>query len=351
MTTGPLFARTLRAIGAGRGSYERAAAFAQRRGWHASAEFLQKAAVSALSTGSASAIVIAGNTEFMGLVMPRTILGKLGAFGIRKVQFYEGVVVAMSDLTMAWVPEGGAFPVGKLGFQGGSLPSRKGGGITVLTEEMINSAAPNADQVIERQLRDDLTRFHDVALTDPNAAPVADLSPGSLTYGASSFTASGTDAAAARADVIRVVSDLADSMGTLEGAVLIVGDGNAFALASAVNAAGSPLFPNLTVAGGTIYGIPAIVSSSVGDQIIAAHAPSIKLADDGVMTVAVGEHATLEMKTDPTNNSVTPTGTDMVSLWMTNSVALRVTRFVNWEAGAGAVHVVSGARYGASEQS
>ena len=42
----------------------------------------------------------------------------------------------------------------------------------------------------------------------------------------------------------------------------------------------------------------------------------------------------------------TPTATELVSMWQTNSVAFRLTRYLNWSAQAGAVRVISGAAYG-----
>jgi hypothetical protein len=44
----------------------------------------------------------------------------------------------------------------------------------------------------------------------------------------------------------------------------------------------------------------------------------------------VSREASLQMLDNPTNDTVTPTATSMVSLWQTNSVGFRCERILNW---------------------
>lgn len=44
----------------------------------------------------------------------------------------------------------------------------------------------------------------------------------------------------------------------------------------------------------------------------------------------VSREASLQMLDNPTNDSVTPTATTMVSMFQTNSVAFRCERILNW---------------------
>ena len=42
------------------------------------------------------------------------------------------------------------------------------------------------------------------------------------------------------------------------------------------------------------------------------------------------QEASLQMSDAPTNNSATSTGASVVSMYQTNSIALRAERFINW---------------------
>jgi len=111
----------------------------------------------------------------------------------------------------------------------------------------------------------------------------------------------------------------------------------ALALSMMMNHLGQPGVPGINMAGGTFNGVPVIVSEyldnsagSAGGIVILANARDIWLADDGQVTVDASREASLQMMDNPTNNSATPTHTSMVSMYQTNSVALRAERFVNW---------------------
>ena len=64
--------------------------------------------------------------------------------------------------------------------------------------------------------------------------------------------------------------------------------------------------------------------------MIAVNASDIFLSDDGQVTIDMSREASLEMLDNPTNNSATSTATSAVSMWQTNSIALRAERFINW---------------------
>jgi hypothetical protein len=83
-------------------------------------------------------------------------------------------------------------------------------------------------------------------------------------------------------------------------------------------------------------GLPVIVSNSVphstsAGAIVALVKPSeVFLADDGGVNISVSGEASLNMDTAPTNNSATPTATSVVSMFQTDSIAIRCERFLNW---------------------
>lgn len=122
----------------------------------------------------------------------------------------------------------------------------------------------------------------------------------------------------------------------------------ALALSMRKNALGQKEYPEMTLLGGTFRGLPVIVSQYVGNQLVLVNAPDIYLADDGGVAVDMSREASLEMESDPAGDSITPTGTELVSMFQTNSVAIRAERWINWKRRrTAAVAVISGVNYGA----
>ena len=65
----------------------------------------------------------------------------------------------------------------------------------------------------------------------------------------------------------------------------------------------------------------------------------------------MSREASLEMESDPTGDSVSPTGTELVSMFQTNSVAIRAERWINWKRRrTAAVAVISGVNYGSNRK-
>jgi hypothetical protein len=90
--------------------------------------------------------------------------------------------------------------------------------------------------------------------------------------------------------------------------------------------------------GGTLMGIPVIASQyaqdasgGAGNLVVLVNASDIFLADDGAVTVDVSTEASLQMSNSPTGNSATATAVSLVSMFQTNSIALRAERFINWK--------------------
>ncbi len=87
---------------------------------------------------------------------------------------------------------------------------------------------------------------------------------------------------------------------------------NATALSMRKNALGRE-YPDMTLLGGTFRRLPVIVSQYVGDQLVLVNAPGIYLADDGGVAVDMSREASLEMQSEPTSDSGTPSPVELVS--------------------------------------
>jgi hypothetical protein len=287
--------------------------------------FISKAAV-AVGTSANTPLVAPGAGELLGLVRPRTILGRLSR--ARRVPLVDGVALQTAGATYQWIGENAPHPVGRLTFASASLPALKAGGIVVLTEGLLRNSTPAAEAVVRDELVDGLVRFHDAAFINPALAAVAGVSPASITNGIVATVSTGNPAD----DVTALLSGFAD----LDGVSIVASEHALIAIANALPGA---------LQGGRLHGIvPVVASSAAGTSLVAIHEPSIMLGDDGAIEVDAARAATLQMDDSPDN----PLGaaTVQVSLWQNGLVGLKVTRFMNWaRRNAAAVAVVSGASY------
>jgi HK97 family phage major capsid protein len=178
----------------------------------------------------------------------------------------------------------------------------------------------------------------DIDFVDPGKAEVANVSPASILNGVAGLTTAGPTSANARTDIQELMQAFIDANLTPTTGVFIMGTANALALSMMQNALGQAVFPNITMNGGTLSGLPVItseyisqLSDSSGSPVILVNANDVFLADDGVVTIDASREASLQMLDNPTNDVTgSTTATTMVSLWQTNSIGLRAERFINW---------------------
>ncbi|HGM5351265.1 TPA: phage major capsid protein [Serratia marcescens] len=289
--------------------------------------------------------------DFVEFLRPQTIIGRFGQGGIpslRQVPFNIRVPAQISGGAAQWVGQGKAKPLTKFDFESITFGFAKVAAISVLTEELIRFSTPSADVLVRNGLAESVIARLDADFIDPAKAEVAGVSPASITNGIAGIPSTGNpdeDASAAFGQFID-----ADLQPT--GGVWLMSSTTALALSMRKNALGQKEYPEMTMLGGTFQGLPAIVSQYVGNQLVLVNAPDIYLADDGGVAVDMSSEASLEMESAPTGDSVTPTGTELVSMWQTNSVAIRAERWINWRRRrSAAVARVTNVNYGTSQGS
>jgi len=265
--------------------------------------------------------------EFMELLRPATILGKIPGF--RRVPFNVSIASQTGGGTYQWVGQGAPKPVGKLQFGSITLTITKCAGIIVITEELARVSTPSAEAVIRQDMINGIAAFLDTEFTDPTKAPVAGVSPGSITNGVTPITTAGTTPANARTDIQALANAMVAANLPIGGAVVLMSATNMLALASSLNALGQPLFPNVGVNGGTALGFTFIPSQAMGTTVAMVQPDCILYADDGGVTIDVSREASLQMDTAPANPA--DATTVMTSLWQNNLVGLRAERFINWK--------------------
>lgn len=278
-------------------------------------------------------------SEFVEYLRPMTIIGKFGQGSIpslKRVPFNVRITGQTSGGEGYWVGQGAPKPLTSFAFNAQTLTYAKAAAIAVITEELARFSSPSAEALVREALSGAVVERLDTDFVDPSKSASANVSPASITNGLTALSSAGTSADNARTDLMNLLEQFILSNVNPSGLALIMPNTLALALSIMRNSLGQQEFPGMTVNGGTLEGIPVIASqyaanqSGGGNLVIAVKANDIALADDGQVSVDVSREASLQMLDNPTNNSATATATTMVSMFQTNSIAIRAERWINW---------------------
>lgn len=313
-----------------------------------------KAAVAAGTTSGTTwaAPLVEYNTitsDFIEFLRPKTVIGRFGNGGIpalRNIPFRVRIAGQTSGGASYWTGEGAGKGLMKADFNTVEFGYAKVAAISVLTDELLRFSSPSAEMLVRDTMVAALVERLDADFINPAKAAVAGVSPASITNGVTAVTASGTDIDAAKADIKTLFGKFITAKLSLSSGVWIMHPAMALSLSMMQNALGQPEFAGITMMGGTLMGLPVITTEHVASgTIVIAAANEIYIAQDGV-SIDASREASLEMSDAPTGNANTPTGASLVSLWQTNSVALRVEQAINWQKRrTDAVQLITGAAY------
>jgi HK97 family phage major capsid protein len=296
-------------------------------------------AMSTRDTTWAGSLVYPENlaSEFVDWLRPQTIIGRLPT---QPVPFN----VRMNRQTSAgagyWVGEGRAKPLTWWGYSATTFGEYKVANIAVLTQEQARFSSPNAELLVRNELGAACLERLDRDFVDPNKAISTGVSPASITNGIVNLDSTGTALTNVLQDVGKLLNVFADA--NIAPTHWIMSVRNAIALSLMVTSSGTRAFPEMNANGGTFAGLPVVVSNYVthgtplNNFVILVSAPNIWVADDGGFSIDASREASLEMNDAPTMTSGplgSPTGASgsvVVSMFQTNSVAIRCERFINW---------------------
>lgn len=337
-------ARYAKAVAQAKGNIDQAIRYASQ--WDGSTPEVVEALKASVAAGTTTDASWAGplvysenlTSEFVEYLRPQTIIGKMG--GLRRVPFNVRYPTQSAGASVGWVGQGAAKKVGKLTLSYGSLGFAKAAGIVVITQELARFSSPSAELMVRDDLAAEMQYFLDAQFIDPGVAAVASVSPASVLNGASNVrqaAAVWSSAANVETDVKVFLSSFAANEISLGGAYWVMTPDVALALSMIRTTGGENFaYPGINVDGGTWFGLPVITSNAVphsvsAGSIVALVKPSeIFLADDGAIAIDVSTEASLEMDSAPSGSSVTPTAAQLVSMFQTNSLAIRVERVINW---------------------
>lgn len=247
-----------------------------------------------------------------------------------------------------WTGESKAIKATTVDFSSVNLSPLEVGALAVVSNQLLRDSSPSAEMLVRDALVQASAQAIDGLFFSTTAAS-AGVAPAGILNGVVSMGSFGTDGAAVRADIRQLYAPFIAAKNA-SNLALVTNKSIAKAIQLLVNALGQEEFKGLTQEGGTLLGDPAYTGDNVGtgDLILLKPSDIYKIGDTGVQ-VAVSRDATIEMATDPTGASDTPAGgtKNPVSMFQTNSTAIKVTRSVNWaKRRAGAVQYVRDAAYG-----
>lgn len=275
--------------------------------------------------------------DFIEWLRPRTLIGQAQ---FRPIPFNVRIPRQTSGGNSRWVGQGKSKPVTKFDFDAIFTAFTKVAGITVITQELARFSDPNAEALVRDQLGDTVIERIDSDLFDPDVAAVSGVNPAGLLNGVAPVAGpSGTDPDDIRCALMRL---WAPWDATFMGARPAYYTTPAVArfLAFMRGPLGEVAFPGMTAQGGTLDGVPVRVSQylannggSGGSPFILVDESEIYLADDGTVTIDASTEATIEMSDTPVGSSsatVTSNGSPFVSMFQTNSIAVRAERVIWW---------------------
>lgn len=274
--------------------------------------------------------------DFVEYLRPMTILGKFGNApvpSLRRVPFRVPLIGQTSGGDAYWTGENQAKPLTKFDFTRTTLEPVKVANIAVATMEVVRDSSPSAEGIIRDQLAAALRQRLDIDFINPLKAAVSGISPAGILNGVAAIPSSGTDADAVRADIKALFTAFIQANNAPTSGVFIMSSVTALALGLMQNPLGQSEFPGVGMNGGTLFGLPVIVSEFVptdssGSLVALVNASDIYLADEGGIDLSMSTEASLQMDSAPDNP--TTASTVMVSLWQRNLVGFRCEQTITW---------------------
>jgi hypothetical protein len=247
-------------------------------------------------------------------------LSSFGAFdamlpSMRRVPMRARVSVSTVGASGMTVGESQVTPISSLTLGAHTLAVQKSLAIIIVTEELLKIGDPNANALFADELRNAVAVEVDrqfLSLITANISPTA--SNGGTSTG-----------------ILQDLAGLAAAITTDNASKLfiIVESATAKSWAFKTTSQGELLFPGMTPNGGTISGVPVIVSGGTPtNSIVMVDAHQVAAASDAI-ELSASNAALLEFQTSP---SSPPSGGQILqSLWQQNETALRALRYFGAE--------------------
>lgn len=275
-------------------------------------------------------------TDFINLLRPKMILGRMT--DLSRVPFLSRLGRQLTGVTGSFVGEGAPKPVQKQTYDNVTLGYAKVAVIVVLTDEGARFGTID----VQMRARDDMIKgiatYIDKRFMDPSYSGTANVSPASITNGATRVQSSGSTLAAIDTDVRTAMAMFTTSDVDPSTALWVMSAGTALRLALKRNSYDELAYPGMANAiatgRGEWYGLPVLVSNSMvtsgspsENQIALVTQEEVSLADDGNVSIDMSSDASVQMDDAPSAGAQS-----LVSLWQNNLLGVRAEQYINWGA-------------------
>lgn len=269
--------------------------------------------------------------DFIEMLRPTSIIARMTQ--LHRIPFMSRLGRQLTGVAGAFTGEGLPKPVGKQTYDTTTLGFAKAAIIVVLSDEAVRFSRPGADIKARDDMVKGINTYLDKRFMDPSYSGVANVSPASITNAATRRQSGGTTLAAIDADV---ASAMATAFASTDidpsTAVWVMPPAVALRLSMKRGSQDVRAFPDISMTGGTWYGLPVIVSNAM----VAAGSPAelqialvtqseVLMADDGGVSLDMSTEASVQMNDAPTAGAQS-----LVSLWQNNLIGIRAERYINW---------------------
>ena len=262
--------------------------------------------------------------EFLSAVNYVSVDGQLLRYGATDVPANRNLGVLDGYFAAGVLAEGDAIPLHEPSYANVAVDPIKIAALAVITNDLVRRG--NGVAVVGTGLRDAMARATDTALLSTSAY--------GLRYG---IAASGDGAGDSDEVDFQIAAMLNTGLASadLASTVLVCTPAVATALAIMRNSVtGMQAYPAVTVTGGTLAGLPLVVSAGApAATLTALDAAAIVRSDLGV-SIEVSSDATIEMASDPAGSITTPTAQakQKVNLFQNEAKAVKAIRVIGWKA-------------------
>jgi len=283
-------------------------------------------------------------SAFLEYLRPKTLIDRFGTNqngvqipSLLRVPFNVKVQSQTSGASAGWVGEGKPKLVTKFNTTSTTLLFTKIAAISVITEELARFSRPGAETLVRNELAKSVIAKMDTDFIDPAVAVSSGVNPASITNGVTALTTAGVSAANVLTDIQALVAPFMLNGYDISQLVILMPNTLALTLSLMQNSLGQDSFKGMTAYGGQVAGIPVLASqylasgASYGNMVVCVSAENVALADDGSVTVDASREASIEMVDSSSQDATTGTGASLVSMFQTNSIALRAEREINWK--------------------
>lgn len=285
--------------------------------------------------------------DFITYLYSSTVFDKLP---LREVPANINIAGQDGAATGYWVGQSKSIPVSKADFFDVNLAPLKVAALAIVSKELLRDSSPSAEKLVRDSLVSASAQRVDQTFLGTGAT-VSGVSPAGILNGVSAGSSAGNDVDGVIADVKALYAPFI-AANNADELSFVTTQSLSKALGLLQNIMGNFAFPGISANGGTLLGDPLVAGGNVGagDLILLKPSDIYKIGDRGV-EVSLSTEAAIQMDNAPDGASDTPVAnTSVVSMFQTESVALKVVRPLNFaKRRASAVAYIGDADYGTPE--